>query len=276
MQWVDRKKIAKQYIEMCAEDKKNALAKLVPGEAPITGGSSGSGAGPASAGGGPCISSTHTSWHLRQGCHDHHLLCCLCGSCQHAPRAGRSPRSCPERSPRLCQHFSWGAFALGRFRQTARAQILTGTQFDQGAAGQQAPLPSSGASHTSGAFGGGGPALRPFPGGDDSEDDGEEEGKKEIGHEQENRDDLNRCVTRYYRDEVNAAFNGEQHARALPVGGASTTVACQFHAPGTYKFGDRYKQEHEGPADSGKGSPDGGGKGSDDKEEMTGSKGGDH
>jgi hypothetical protein len=50
MQWADRKKIAKQYIEMVAEDKLKALALLVPGEAPITGGSSGSGAGPASAG----------------------------------------------------------------------------------------------------------------------------------------------------------------------------------------------------------------------------------
>ena len=50
MQWVDRKKISQQYIEMCAEDKRKALAKLVPGEAPNTGGSSSSGAGPASAG----------------------------------------------------------------------------------------------------------------------------------------------------------------------------------------------------------------------------------
>ena len=61
--------------------------------------------------------------------------------------------------------------------------------------------------------------MRPFPGWDDSEDDGEEERKREIGHEQENRDDVNRCVTRYYRDEVNAALIGEQHVRALPAGG---------------------------------------------------------
>ena len=108
--------------------------------------------------------------------------------------------------------------------------------------------------------------MRPSPGGDDSEDDGEEEGKKEIGHEQENRDDLNRCVTRYYRDEVNVVFIGEQHV-------GSITVACQFHAPGTYKFDDRYKQEHKGSADSGKGSPVKGDKGSDDQQKMTGSEG---
>ena len=110
--------------------------------------------------------------------------------------------------------------------------------------------------------------MRPFPGWDDSEDDGEAERKREIGHEQENRDDVNRCVTRYYRDEVNAALIGEQHVRAFPAGGVSITVACQFHAPGTYKFDDRYKQEHKGPADSGKGSPGKGDKGSDDQQEQ--------
>jgi hypothetical protein len=49
MQWVDRKKIAKQYIEMCAEDVAKKMAALAPGEAPNTGGSSASGLGPAAA-----------------------------------------------------------------------------------------------------------------------------------------------------------------------------------------------------------------------------------
>jgi hypothetical protein len=68
---------------------------------------------------------------------------------------------------------------------------------------------------------------------------------------------------------VNAAFNGEQHVRALPAAGATEQAVCRFHAQSSCKFGDACALRHVGPAGSGKGSPKGspkgGGKGPDGK-----------
>jgi hypothetical protein len=108
--------------------------------------------------------------------------------------------------------------------------------------------------------------------------------RQEVGHEHKNRTYLNRCVVRYLerirkdanRDEVNAAFNGEAHTRAMPAGGTPVQAVCSFHARGSCKYGDRCTLKHEGPAGSGKGSPKGspkgGGKGSDEKGKGKGKK----
>jgi hypothetical protein len=99
--------------------------------------------------------------------------------------------------------------------------------------------------------------------------------RQEAGREHKNRSYLNKCVTRYLdrirkdgnREEVNAAFNGEQHVRATLAAGAVEQGVCRFHTQGSCKYGDSCALRHVGPAGSGKGSPKGspkgGGKGSD-------------